>query len=241
VLGDKIVHKQDIDSEFLLLQINDSLFPIGSYSHSFGLETYIQKGFVRDEKTVMQYLYRNLKGSFMHTELLCASFAYDYALQMHFKKLIELDRKLYALKAAREIREASEKLGQRFLKTVSALQLSMDHTVLDKYVHAGKVAGVSANHCVAYGVLCAASRVNKAQALRTYLYAQASAIVTNCVKTVPLSQTVGQNILSKCYPVFVEILEEIENLKQDDIGLSMPGFEIRCMQHETLYSRLYMS
>ena len=29
--------------EFLILQINDSLFPIGSYSHSYGLETYIQK------------------------------------------------------------------------------------------------------------------------------------------------------------------------------------------------------
>ena len=33
---------------FYLLQINDALFPIGAYSHSQGLETYIQRGIVHD-------------------------------------------------------------------------------------------------------------------------------------------------------------------------------------------------
>jgi urease accessory protein len=28
---------------------------------------------------------------------------------------------------------------------------------------------------------------------------------------------------------------------RDMIGMSCPGFDIRCMQHEQLYSRLYMS
>ena len=41
--------REDLDmtdgiSKFLLLQVNDALFPIGGYSHSYGLETYIQKG-----------------------------------------------------------------------------------------------------------------------------------------------------------------------------------------------------
>ncbi|MDU7968180.1 MAG: urease accessory protein UreF, partial [Paeniclostridium sordellii] len=37
---------------FILLQINDALFPIGAYSHSYGLETYIQKNIVKDIDTV---------------------------------------------------------------------------------------------------------------------------------------------------------------------------------------------
>lgn len=32
-----------VDNEFLILQVNDAVFPIGSYTHSFGLETYIQQ------------------------------------------------------------------------------------------------------------------------------------------------------------------------------------------------------
>lgn len=31
------------EKQFYLLQVNDALFPIGGYSHSQGLETYIQR------------------------------------------------------------------------------------------------------------------------------------------------------------------------------------------------------
>ena len=46
--------------QFLLLQVNDSLFPIGGYSHSYGLETYIQKG-----KTADAYIRRRLRYNFL--------------------------------------------------------------------------------------------------------------------------------------------------------------------------------
>ena len=42
---------------FFLLQVNDALFPIGGYSHSQGLETYIQQGSVCDEKTAAEYIH----------------------------------------------------------------------------------------------------------------------------------------------------------------------------------------
>ena len=34
------------------------------------------------------------------------------------------------------------------------------------------------------------------------------------------------------------MIEKIYELKESDIGRAMPGFEIRSMQHEHLYSRL---
>ena len=43
------------EKQFYLLQVNDALFPIGGYSHSQGLETYIQRGIVRDIDTARIY------------------------------------------------------------------------------------------------------------------------------------------------------------------------------------------
>ena len=51
---------------FILLQINDSLFPIGAYSHSYGLETYIQKNLVNDMDSAYEYLESNLKNNFLY-------------------------------------------------------------------------------------------------------------------------------------------------------------------------------
>jgi len=36
---------------FYLLQISDPLFPIGGFTQSYGLETYVQKGIVHDAET----------------------------------------------------------------------------------------------------------------------------------------------------------------------------------------------
>lgn len=56
---------------FYLLQINDALFPIGAYSHSQGLETYIQRGIVHDEATAKEYIHHKIRWNLAFTELLC--------------------------------------------------------------------------------------------------------------------------------------------------------------------------
>ena len=96
-------------------------------------------------------------------------------------------------------------------------------------------------HITAYGVFCASLGVEEIKVLSHYLYAKASAMVTVCVKTIPLSQTQGQQILSWCCGEFPGLLQRVEKLGEMDFCRSSPGLEIRCMQHEGLYSRLYMS
>ena len=66
-------------------------------------------------------------------------------------------------------------------------------------------------------------------------------MVTNCVKLIPLSQTEGQRMLSDLYSLFGEILAEAENAGEEMLCASTPAFDLRSIQHETLYSRLYMS
>jgi urease accessory protein len=97
------------------------------------------------------------------------------------------------------------------------------------------------HHATAYGVVCAAAGIDLETSLGAYLYAQCSAMITNCVKTVPLSQSVGQKLLYDSFGQMENIVSEVMALGESEFCISTPAFDIRCMEHEKLYSRLYMS
>lgn len=224
---------------FILLQINDALFPIGAYSHSYGLETYIQKNIIKDIDTVFKYLKCNLKTTILYTELLSISLAYDYAKDNKLNEIIRLEEIINASKIPSEIRLASQKLGSRFIKTLEAIEISTKGQIFNDYIKASKE--IQPTHSVAYGVFCSAVGIEKIKAIEGFLYSYTSSTITTCVKSIPLSQTHGQRLLYKSYEIFEEILSILPSLTLKDLCISTPGFDIRCMQHETLYSRLYMS
>lgn len=225
---------------FYLLQVNDALFPIGGYSHSQGLETCIQKGIVHDEKSAGEYISNKLKWNLAYTELLAARLAYEYAAEENLAGLMHLEELLEASRLPMEQREASRKMGSRFAKTVEKIELEITKQgIFSKYLKARQQKTIS--HCCVYGVFCAALGLDLENTLSHYLYSQTSAMVTNCVKTIPLSQTSGQRLLSSCFDMFQEILSDVGTWTEDDLCLSAPGFDIRGIQHEKLYSRLYMS
>ena len=224
---------------FILLQINDSLFPIGAYSHSYGLETYIQKNLVNDTDSAYEYLESNLKNNFLYTELLSIYLAYDYANKNNIKKLINLDNILNSSKSPKEIRLASQRLGSRFIKTIISTGIKYKNNNFIDYVRESE--NLLPTHTVAYGVFCQSVGIDIRKSIEAFLYSYTSQTITNCVKTIPLSQTEGQQLLYKSYEIFNEILNILPKLTIEDLCLSTPGFDIRCMQHETLYSRLYMS
>ncbi|URW86668.1 urease accessory protein UreF [Blautia wexlerae] len=229
------------EKQFYLLQVNDALFPIGGYSHSQGLETYIQRGIVHNVDTAREYITHKIKWNLAYTELLATRLAYEARREKKTCRNFCTWKNFWKHPEFLWNREKlARKMGSRFAKTIEKLGLSIGETgIFREYLDARK--GKAVNHCCIYGVFCAEMQIPLEEALTHYLYAQTSAIVTNCVKTIPLSQTSGQQLLSGCYGEFDEILKDVMNRSEEDLCLSAPGFDIRGIQHEKLYSRLYMS
>lgn len=236
------IKSMELSSALLLLQINDALFPIGSYTQSYGLETYVQRGIVHDPESTLSYLQSNIANSLCYNDLLLAKLAFNAADERNWAQIVRLDEDCSAFKAAKEIRLASNKLGTRFIKNVLALKLpSPAHELLNDYAAAIQCGECLGHFALAYGVFCSALNIELSAALLHFLYGQVSGMVTNAVKLIPLSQTAGQQILAELHPEIAKALSVVMKLSWDDLGRSAPAFELRAMQHEVLYSRLYMS
>lgn len=222
-----------------LLQINDSMFPIGGFTHSYGLETYVHRGLVNNVATAESYATAMLQhnvfyndAAFLHKAyLLCAK-------RRGWEKFYELDEEITALKAPSEIRTASKKLAIRFLKTTADLS---PVPRCSKYLKAIRDGEQHGHYPVAFAMYAQAKGISREDALTAFYYNTLNGIVTNCAKLVPISQTAGQQILFRLQPLIRELVAKQEHLDEELVGVCCIGQEIRCMQHEKQYTRLYIS
>ena len=371
-------------SFFELLQLNDATFPIGSYTFSWGLETFVQQGIIHDSKSAEAFIGSELSGSFLYSDLLAVRLAWEasgvcnageahcassvgsaeaayYASgvgsdgeahcasgvcsagemhcasgvgsvgaahcasgvcdagelhcasgignvgeahcasgigrageahcasdvgsagEMHcasgvgkaneahsanctgnapepnnaslvrtvpsWQKLQALDEIYGASRGPFELREGSRKLATRFEKTTDAfceipLLANGTHgensTGRTNEMHGAKTAAYQAVYFpVAYGAHCAERGIPLEECLAAFTYSQVSARVTTCVKLVPLSQSEGQRILYSLMKNFSDLVAKCFTLSENDLCRSSPGLDLRAMQHEYLYSRLY--
>jgi urease accessory protein len=95
-----------------LLQSSDSLYPTGSYAHSFGLEGLVQEGVVRDRETLRTFLLQATLPALRQTELPITAHAWHAFAVSDWNAIGELCVLSSALKTAREARMASENIGR---------------------------------------------------------------------------------------------------------------------------------
>ncbi|CAK00253.1 urease accessory protein UreF [Helicobacter acinonychis] len=231
------VDSKHVDNEFLILQVNDAVFPIGSYTHSFGLETYIQQKKVTNKESALEYLKANLSSQFLYTEMLSLKLTYESALQNDLNKILEIEEIIALSTSPMELRLANQKLGNRFIKTLQAMNELDMGAFFNTYAQKTK----DPIHATSYGVFVASLNIELKKALRHYLYAQTSNMVINCVKSVPLSQNDGQKILLSLQSPFNRLIEKTLELDESHLCVASIQNDIKAMQHESLYSRLYMS
>lgn len=221
-----------------LLHLSDPTLPIGGFSHSAGLETYVQQKIVRDKTTASAFITEMLSRNLQYTDAAFVSLAYDAAAKNDLRGIIELDNECTAVKLPMEMRQASKKLGMRLLKIFQPVTASELVCCYNEKVQTQQTGG---NYCIALGLMAQSLHISKLDALYGFYYNAAAGFVTNSVKLIPLGQQDGQEILFSLIPTMQQLAEQSLHTDKDMIGLCCTGFDIRCMQHEQLYSRLYMS
>ena len=229
------------DSLLALFQLIDTFFPTGAFAHSFGLETYVQDGQVTDRDTFEELLRSILHHGMRNMDATAVVLAYKAAHANDIERVAILDARLTALKLPRESREGSIKIGKQFLRNALRLFIERNAKMLEVYEQRIRLGECAGHHSIAHGLVMAVASIDLPLSLLGYLHAYVVSQVSAAVRLIPLGATEGQLIIQSIRPDLLEIVAFAQKAEMEDLGCFTPGLDIRSMQHERLYSRLFIS
>lgn len=99
-----------------LFQFCDSQFPTGAFSHSFGLETYIQRETVNDAESFTRWLKLFLNEQLTYADGLAMRIVYDALENNNESKILEIDQKIFVQSLPKETRVGTKQMGTRMVK-----------------------------------------------------------------------------------------------------------------------------
>lgn len=221
---------------YAILHYAGGTFPTGAFSQSWGLETYIHDGSVKDEEGFRRFLrmYTDAVLGGLEGPFFCE--AYALAAAGSFDKLPALESQLTALRLTKETRESVIRTGKAMLRIVS--EITSDDQIA-AYYEKEKQRGIS--FPIAFAITAARAEVEKEEALDAFLFNAVNGIIQSALKLIPLGNIQAQKILLDFYEEVKAAKEKALRIPASEAFAFCPGLDIASMRHETLPTRLYMS
>ena len=107
---------KDISDVLKVIQICDSNFPIGSFNHSYGMETYLRLKKVYNTETFKEWLNVFLNEQFIYSDALAIKMLYEYLNDNDLESIWDLDNRITVQSVAIESRNGGKLVASRMLK-----------------------------------------------------------------------------------------------------------------------------
>lgn len=222
------------DSALLhLLQLVSPALPVGAYSYSEGLETWVETQQIVDGVSLQTWLQHQLQ---------YGSIRIDAAVMLRgYRAMVAGDRAgvhfwnqwLSAIRETEELRWAGWQMGRSLADLLVAISPATQPWLEACEAHC--------NFALAFGIAAAIWEIDERRATLGYLHAWSSNLIHAGVRLIPIGQTTAQKITYKLSPTIEKAARAIAVLPDDELESCTWGLSLASMQHETLYSRLCRS
>ncbi len=221
---------QEVPGQIALLQLlhlGDSALPIGAAAHSFGIETLVAE---TDLSTAdLRSFFEDWLQGQGHSEAAFCSRA--HALQDE-GEWHDLNAQISSFKPARESRDASLRLGKRFL--------ALAHSLLGE--PAIRLQQSSDVHlAAAFGRVGAALKIDASMTAATYLHQAIFGAISVCQRLLPFGQTEAMQLLWLLKPSIQRVVQQALQARPEHLWNIQPMLEIASMRHPQLATRLFIS
>lgn len=229
---------KDISDVLKVIQICDSNFPIGSFNHSYGMETYLRLKKVYNTETFKEWLNVFLNEQFIYSDALAIKMLYEYLNDNDLESIWDLDNRITVQSVAIESRNGGKLVASRMLKLFMDLY---DFKLLNKYYKKLRKKEAFGHPAIVFGMLMYSLKFSMKEAIIYHMYSTVSTLVSNAVRTIPLGQKDGQLLLKEFSGEFEKLYDVVINLDYEYFGANSPGLELSQIKHEIMEFRLFMS
>jgi urease accessory protein len=220
-----------------VLQFGDSMFPVGAFSFSSGLESAIQKGVVINAATLQAFARTAIEQA-ARGDCVALIGAHRAAASGDVDALVRIDAQVYARKLSEEARTMSVRMGKKFtemgVEVVGAPLLRTWRECIETSVTPGC-------YPVALAVNFAVQRLSARQAFAVHQYGVATTILGAALRLMKISHIETQTILYELAGRAEGMYAAAAAARLSDMASFAPLAEILAAVHTRAHVRLFMS
>jgi urease accessory protein len=213
------------------LQLADSLFPVGSFAYSDGMETAAADN-PDSVDFLTGWLHHYLDAVFVPCDGLALLKCLHAIDRNDWRAIQTIDEELTALRPAAAVRASSKSIGKGLLKMYDAIAPDGARR---------PVTLQDCNAAVAYGIVFAYSGLDFRGALLAFGYTRLAGMVSAALRLTSLGQQRGQAILANALNRLTEAVDCVIQSESEPLRSFSPMLDIQQMNHRFVYSRLFRS
>jgi urease accessory protein len=220
-----------------MLQFGDSMFPIGGFAFSGGLESAVQKRVVTDADTLQAFA-RTAVEQAAQGDGIAVVWAHRAAAAGDVDELVRIDERVYARKLSGETRTMSVRMGKKFAEMGAEVTGAPLLNAWRERIDAGATPGC---YPVALAVNFAVQGLPARDAFVVHQYGVAAMILSAALRLMKISHVDTQRMLYRLTADADAAYEVAARSRLSDMAGFAPLTEILAAAHVKAHVRLFMN